>query len=311
MAPSEDDEGLLSDLVRDGLLHEDAEELYENAATAYFSSLLDGTLVRVNRTLLRWTGYEREELVGRKRLHDLLPPGARIYYETHYAPLLQMQGETREIAVELLRADGTRLPVLMNSTLVADETGAPRVVRTTAFDASERRRYERELLNARTDAESRARAALALEHVVEGVVLIGESGDVQLMNQAAERIFGIAAATAVPRPAIDVLPGWDDITAQVTFARDDEAQVAEIVPVRHGERELWLSVAAARAGAATVYTVPRRDRRAPARPDPVRTSSRSSRTSCGRRSPARSAPHRRSTTATTTSRMRNGECSSR
>ena len=38
------------------------------------------------------------------------PPGARIYYETHYAPLLQMQGSVREIAVELVRADGTRLP---------------------------------------------------------------------------------------------------------------------------------------------------------------------------------------------------------
>ncbi len=92
---------LIDALTDAGLLDESAEELYENAPTAYFSSLLDGTLVRVNGTLLRWTGYRTEELVGLKRLHDLLPPGARIYYETHYAPLLQMQGEVREIAVEL------------------------------------------------------------------------------------------------------------------------------------------------------------------------------------------------------------------
>src|SRR6476469_1223033 len=141
----------MSDLVPDGLLHEDAEDLYEDAPTAYFTSLLDGTIVRVNRTLLRWTGYERDAL------------------------LLQMQGEVREIVVERVRADGTRVPVLMHSTLVKDETGAPRLVRTTAFDASERRRYERELLRARTDAESRAQAALALTHIAEGVVLIGEN----------------------------------------------------------------------------------------------------------------------------------------
>jgi PAS domain S-box-containing protein len=255
VASSDGDDGPTPDLVRDDLLHEDAEDLYENAPTAYFTSLLDGTLVRVNRTLLRWTGYEREELVGRKRLHDLLPRGAQIYYETHYAPLLRMQGEVREIAVELVRADGTRIPVIMNSTLVTDEAGAPLVVRTTAFDASERRRYERELLSARADAESRAGAALALAHVAEGIVLVGENGDVQLVNQAAERIFGIAAATAVARPAIDVVPGWSEITAAVAAARDREVPASQVVTVRSGEREAWLSVTAAQAGPSVVFTV--------------------------------------------------------
>jgi PAS domain S-box-containing protein len=253
--PSSRNEDLIAELVRDEMLHESAEDLYENAATAYFTSLLDGTLVRVNGTLLRWTGYAREDLVARKRLHDLLPPGGRIYYETHYAPLLQMQGEVREIALELVRADGTRLPVLMNSTLVTDETGTPRIVRTTAFDASERRRYERELLTARADAESRARAARARAHVTEGVVLLGEDEDVQLLNPAAESIFGITAAAAVTYPAVEVLPGWRDIEARITIARDGDAVEPQIVPVRHGEREQWLSVAATRAAAATVYTI--------------------------------------------------------
>src|SRR4028119_2366561 len=49
------------------------------------------------------------------RLPDLPPPGARIYYETHYAPLLQMQGSVREIAVELVRPDGSRPPALVTS----------------------------------------------------------------------------------------------------------------------------------------------------------------------------------------------------
>jgi PAS domain S-box-containing protein len=259
----------VSDVVPEELLRESAEDLYENAPAAYLTSLPDGTLVRVNQTLLRWTGYEREELIGRKRLHDLLPPGARIYYETHYAPLLQMQREVREIALELLRADGTRLPVLMNSTLVADETGRPRAVRTTAFNASERRRYERELLAARADAESRARAAHALEHIAEGVVLIGDDGGVQLMNHAAERIFDISAAAAVARQATEVLVGWDAITTSVTIAGDDQAQGADVVTVRHNDREVWLSVTAAHAGAAVVYTI--RDVTAEHRLDQVRS----------------------------------------
>jgi PAS domain S-box-containing protein len=242
-------------LARDGLLQETAEDLYENAPVAYFSSLVDGTLVRVNATLLRWTGYERDELLGRKRFHDLLPSGARIYYETHYAPLLQMQGFVREIAVELVRADGTRLPVLMNSTLVRDGAGAARIVRTTAFDASDRRRYERELLSARADAESRARAAIALAHVAEGVLLVGEDGDLQLMNFAAEAIFGVTSTSVVGKPAIQVLEGWADVASRLAVDRPGESEAREVVPVRRGGSELWLSVAAAHAGGATVYTV--------------------------------------------------------
>jgi serine phosphatase RsbU (regulator of sigma subunit) len=59
-----------------------------------------------------------------------------------------MQGAVREIAVEIVTADGGRLPALINSVLVTDEADEPQCVRTTVFDASDRRRYEEELLRA-------------------------------------------------------------------------------------------------------------------------------------------------------------------
>ena len=77
--------------------------------------------MRVNATFLRWTGYASEDLVGVKRFQDLLTAGGRIYHETHYAPLLRMQGSVREIAVDIVTADGRRLPVLVNSVLVTDD----------------------------------------------------------------------------------------------------------------------------------------------------------------------------------------------
>ena len=60
--------------------------------------------------------------------------------------MLQMQGTAREIALDLVRADGSRLPVLVNAVLERDDDGTPRVIRTAVFDATERRAYERELL---------------------------------------------------------------------------------------------------------------------------------------------------------------------
>jgi phosphoserine phosphatase RsbU/P len=131
------------------VLEESAEELLEDAPCGYLTAALDGTILKVNRTFESWTGLRREQLVGRRRFKDLLSPGGRIYHETHYAPLLQMQGTVRAIAVEFVRADGSRLPALINSVLADPAPGRPRVIRTAVFDATDRRRYEQELLQAR------------------------------------------------------------------------------------------------------------------------------------------------------------------
>jgi sigma-B regulation protein RsbU (phosphoserine phosphatase) len=104
----------------------------------------------------------------------LLTPGGRIFHETHYAPLLHLQESVREIAVDLVRADGSRLPALVNSVLVksaAQPGDARAVVRTTVFDATDRREYERELLRARRAAEeSEARARLLARTLQESLI---------------------------------------------------------------------------------------------------------------------------------------------
>jgi len=144
---------------QDALLREDPETIYQQAPCGYLSTTPDGTLVRVNDTFLRWTGHSREDLVGRRTFSSLLTVGGRIYHDTHYLPMLQLQGAVREIALEVVRADGSRLPVLANASLERDASGEPRVVRLVLIDATERREYERELLRAKQKAEaSEARA---------------------------------------------------------------------------------------------------------------------------------------------------------
>jgi len=115
-------------------------------------------IIKVNQTFLDWTGHRREDLVGQKRFQDLLTPGGRIFHETHYAPLLRMQGTVREIAVDLVCGDGGRLPALINSVLKKDEDGNPLLTRTTVFNATDRKEYERELLRERQRAEQASKA---------------------------------------------------------------------------------------------------------------------------------------------------------
>jgi sigma-B regulation protein RsbU (phosphoserine phosphatase) len=146
--------------IRSSPIEESAEELYEDAPCGFISTRADGTIIRANRTFERIAGRPRVDLVDRMRFQDLLSPGGRIYHETHYAPLLRMQGEVREIATEIVRPDGSRVAVLVNSVMRTDETGQPLVTRTTVFDATDRRRYEEELLRLRTREQD---IALALQ----------------------------------------------------------------------------------------------------------------------------------------------------
>lgn len=146
------------------MLEDSTDDLYEHAPCGNLSTLLDGTIAKINTTLLGWLGYTRTELVGRRRFSDLLSIGGKIYHETHYAPLLAMQGEVSGVALDLRAKDGTKLPALVTSIVKTGTDGRPLLIRTTVFDARDRRAYERELLRANKAAEEALRAA---EHAIE------------------------------------------------------------------------------------------------------------------------------------------------
>lgn len=120
----------------------------------HLTTAMDGTIVSINSTLLGWLGLDREAVVDRLRFADLLSIGGKLYHETHFAPLLRMQGEVGGVALELKSKNGgARMPVLVSSTVVDGQ------IRTTVFDAQIRRAYEEELLRERQAAELARRQA--------------------------------------------------------------------------------------------------------------------------------------------------------
>jgi PAS domain S-box-containing protein len=180
---------------------ESAEELYEHAPCGFLSSQADGTLVRVNQTLVDWTGYSRELLLG-GNLRDLLPTSAQLFYETHYLPLLQLQGFVREMALDLRCRNGAVLPVLISSSQQRDADGRRGTIRTVIYDATERRMYERELLAARRRAEQ---LAAVVEASADAIIVISPNLVVQSWNHGAEQLFGYPPAEAIGRTIRDLI----------------------------------------------------------------------------------------------------------
>ncbi len=165
------------------LLEETAEELYENAPCGYIATTPDGAIARANQTFVTWSGYSRDELLAGKRFQDVLNLPGKIFYDTHFAPLLQMQGFINEIAFELIGKDGQPLSILVNATQKQTADGTALGNRITIFNATERRRYERDLLEARRKAEQ----------VSEELRLLNDTLEERINSELAERMKAEAA----------------------------------------------------------------------------------------------------------------------
>jgi PAS domain S-box-containing protein len=121
-----------------------------------------GKVLFVNATLRGMLGYEAGELEG-VHVERLLTVAGRIFYQTHFFPLLRLHGAAREVFLLLRTKSGADVGALVNATRTTRQG-------TTAIDCvlmevRERRKYEEELLRARqrllaqTEELERARSA--------------------------------------------------------------------------------------------------------------------------------------------------------
>ena len=168
------------------------DDLFDSGVMGFVTTDAAGRIERANAALCAWTGNASGALDG-SRFSDLLPVGMKIYYETHLAPLLRMQGHFAEVALELTCRGGGRLPVLIAAEERRDDDGKPVFVRIFVTRAGDRRQYEQNLRDARDVAEvslrdERETAALreqfiaVLGHDLRNP-LSGISGGVQLLNR--------------------------------------------------------------------------------------------------------------------------------
>lgn len=149
---------ILSDPERPGApASEDFENLFAQAPCGYLSVDAQGHVAGANRRIAEWIGMVPDALVG-QRLHDILSVPARVFYETNVSPLLRLQGFVDEVAMDFRARDGSKVQCLVNAAERRDDAGDLLFTRLAIFRATERRRYERALIDA-NDASERAVAA--------------------------------------------------------------------------------------------------------------------------------------------------------
>ncbi len=150
--------------------------LLDGQPCGFLSFSDDGTVRVANRTLLDMLGYARAELLG-KHVETILAVGSRIFYQTHFFPLLRLQGRASEIFLLLRGKNGEDIAVLANAE--RRERDGQYATDAVLLQLIERRKFEDALLESKRVAERATVEANAHRSEVE-------TANAQLERQAVE-----------------------------------------------------------------------------------------------------------------------------
>ncbi len=129
-------------------------ELLTNSYCGYVVTDEAGRILKINEVMLKWCGIDLASAKDGIQFADFLTVGSKLYYETHYLPLLQIQGYVREINLELESSPDDKIPILINSILKHDPVTQKQLNFSIVFEIRQRKQYEHELLQAKRNADA-------------------------------------------------------------------------------------------------------------------------------------------------------------
>lgn len=127
-----------------------AEALLDNAPCGFIVFNDEGEILFVNNTLATMLNVQQADLPG-KKFESLLTIAGRIFYQTHFFPLIKLHGKAEEIFLTLVGANRTEVPVLLNAKRVSGDDGYEN--HCVLLSVPQRKKYEDELIEAKRSLE--------------------------------------------------------------------------------------------------------------------------------------------------------------
>jgi PAS domain S-box-containing protein len=130
----------------------ETKDLYDNAPCGYHSLDANGTFVDINQTELSWLGYSQNEVIKKLNFKDLLTQQGQAVFKSSFQEFKET-GVVHDLEFELIRKDGSRLPVILNSTAIIDEDGKYVKSRSTVMDNTEGKKSQTRILDLNLELE--------------------------------------------------------------------------------------------------------------------------------------------------------------
>jgi len=203
--------------------------LVERNLAGVYRSTLDGQILMCNDAFARMFGFStREEAAARPAVDYYSSPDQRL----RSVELLQRFGELHNHELTLLRKDGTLIPVLMSSSIVADDDESERVIEGILLDISELRKAE----------EALRLTQFSVDRSADGVFWMGADARLVYINDAAcrslgytrEELLGMSVAEFDLDFPTDAWPThWEEIRSQgsLTFESRHRRKDGAVIPV--------------------------------------------------------------------------------
>jgi len=174
--------------------------LYEETPLGYQSLDAEGRFIEVNRAWLEMLGYRRDEVLGKSFGDFLVPQQIQLFRERF--PRFKARGETRGVAFEMVRKDGSHVLVSIDGRIGRDERGNFTQTHCLLHDVTEQIAAEEALRESEERFRSLSNASF------EGIA-ITERGRFVDANAAFEQMFGYQIAELVGEEVLSVVAPED------------------------------------------------------------------------------------------------------
>ncbi len=194
-------------------------ELFDKAPLPYQSLDADGCLLRVNRAWLELLGYTEDEVLGHSITEFLTPSSLQILDERFSR--FKHTGHVSEAEFELIRKDGSVVPIELNGTIASDADGDFLRTHCIFMDVSDRRASRQRL----QESEQRYRSLVELAH--EGIWQLDKDANTLYVNPAMAAMLGYGQDEMVGRSFFDFLVEGDRATTAEYLAQRHEGIAQE------------------------------------------------------------------------------------
>lgn len=126
-------------------------DLYHNAPCGYFTVDCNGIIKSVNRTALKWIGYEDRDVIDLHTFDYYLTEKSKILYQDAFKTSFEI-GRIYGLLLYAVSKSGEEMPFMLNAFALYDQNKL-KLLRCTCYDMRDRLKYENEILEQKQKAE--------------------------------------------------------------------------------------------------------------------------------------------------------------